>query len=282
MQALEERIDLRPHRVSHLVLGHELDVLVLVIVGDRQVSPVRSQVHNFLLAELVTLGGEGQFYDVCDVVVEHPLQVGEVLGVKGLQVRRDDCPPKHVLVEAPRKPGLEVLSVVDRLADDAADELEEHQVVPIHVRHSVGVVGTGLAARLNKERVVRVEDLLGKGRVPLLAHATGVDALLTLELDLDLGPHLLSGAHAQLVVGVHEDLAAAHPEADGLVAALQAPRAQLRPEVGALVVEVEARGHVPQERREGLGEQRRRLLDQGIQRSPVLLAELAQRRLLDR
>mmetsp|Transcript_63121 Transcript_63121/g.147016 ORF Transcript_63121/g.147016 Transcript_63121/m.147016 type:complete len:253 (-) Transcript_63121:561-1319(-) len=251
MQTLEEGIDLCSHRVRHLVLGHELDVLVLVVVCHGEHPAIGLQVHNLLLPELVTLGRKVQLHYVGDVMVKHPLEVGEVLWVEGLQVSRDNLAAQHVFVEASREPRLEVVAIVDRLADDPPYELEELQVVPVDVRHGVGMVGARLASSLHKESVVGVEDFLGKSAVPLFAHATSVDAFLALEMHLDLCPHLLSGPRPQLVVGVHEDLTAAYSQADGLVAALQTPRAQLRAEVCPLVVKVQALRHVLQQWSEG-------------------------------
>mmetsp|Transcript_63120 Transcript_63120/g.147009 ORF Transcript_63120/g.147009 Transcript_63120/m.147009 type:complete len:226 (-) Transcript_63120:561-1238(-) len=224
---------------------------MLVVVRHRQLSPVWLEVHNPLLAQLVALCTEEELYDLRNVVIQHPLQIGEVLRVEGLQVCRDDLPPKHVLVETPREPGLQVLPIVDRLANHTPDELEELQVVPVDVGHGVGMVGARLPACLHEEGIIGVEDFLGKSAVPLFAHATSVDAFLALEMHLDLCPHLLSGPRPQLVVGVHEDLTAAYSQADGLVAALQTPRAQLRAEVCPLVVKVQALRHVLQQWSEG-------------------------------
>mmetsp|Transcript_83973 Transcript_83973/g.186422 ORF Transcript_83973/g.186422 Transcript_83973/m.186422 type:complete len:221 (+) Transcript_83973:459-1121(+) len=220
MEALEKGIDLLPDRVRHLMLRHELDVLVLVIIVDGEAPPVGLQVHNLLLPEIVALCGEGQLHDIRDVVIQHPLQVREVFWIERFQIRRNDLSPEHVLVEAAREPRLQVVAIVDRFADHATDKLKELEVVPVDIRHWVRMVGASLASGLHKECVVRVEDLFGQSTVPLLPDAPSVNALLALELDLNLRPHLLASSYAQLVVGVHENLVASHTQADGLVTAL--------------------------------------------------------------
>lgn len=49
-------------------------------------SATRLQLYKLLLAKVVGLLGEGEIKDVCDVVLEHPCQVLEVLWVNSLDV----------------------------------------------------------------------------------------------------------------------------------------------------------------------------------------------------
>mmetsp|Transcript_102466 Transcript_102466/g.260218 ORF Transcript_102466/g.260218 Transcript_102466/m.260218 type:complete len:254 (+) Transcript_102466:1044-1805(+) len=154
-------------------------------------------------------------------------------------------------------------------------------MVLVEVGHCIRMVRARFAASLNEESVVRIEAFPRQSGVPLLAHAASIDALFVLELNLDLRPHFFARSLAQLVVRVHEDLAPAHPQTNRLVPTLHAPRAQLRPEVCTLVVEVQAHGHVLQQRVEGLRQQAWGLLDQGVQWPAMPLAELPQARLLD-
>lgn len=63
-----------------------------------------------------------------DVVLEHPLEVLVVVGVDRLDILERYLCAQHVLVERPGEVGIDQLAIVERLADDVADELEVVEV----------------------------------------------------------------------------------------------------------------------------------------------------------
>mmetsp|Transcript_82736 Transcript_82736/g.198528 ORF Transcript_82736/g.198528 Transcript_82736/m.198528 type:complete len:212 (-) Transcript_82736:983-1618(-) len=206
MQAFEEVLYLLLDRVRHLVLRHELNVLVFVFVGYGQSSALRLEVDHFDLPQLVAFCGEGELDDICDVMIQHPFQIGEVFRIKCFQISRNHLLPQHVLVEASGEPSLQVLAIMNGLANHPSNEVEKLEVVSIDIGHRIRVVGASLATGLHKEGIVGVKNFPGQRSIPLLGHTSGIDALFALELNLDLGPHLLTGPYPELVVRVHENL----------------------------------------------------------------------------
>mmetsp|Transcript_95145 Transcript_95145/g.254291 ORF Transcript_95145/g.254291 Transcript_95145/m.254291 type:complete len:303 (-) Transcript_95145:181-1089(-) len=270
MEALQKRVDLGLDRMRHLVLAHQLHVLTLVFFGDSDVMSILDEVGSLLHPKLITLRRESQIQHIRDVVLQGPAQVAEILRVERLQIGREHLHSQHVLVETSREKGLQHVPVVDGLADDPPREIEILQVLPVHIRHWIGVVRACLATRLSEQSVVRVENLLGQRVKPLLHHAAGVDPLFALELNVNLRLQLLGRPPPQLVVRIHEDLGAPHLEADRVAA--HVPPTVLCAEIGPLVVEVQHSWHL-QQWCEGFGQKPRGLLDQRIQWLSVLFTQ---------
>mmetsp|Transcript_53247 Transcript_53247/g.127021 ORF Transcript_53247/g.127021 Transcript_53247/m.127021 type:complete len:240 (-) Transcript_53247:2859-3578(-) len=239
MEALEESIDLQLNRFGHLVLAHQLNILPLVEVSDGNGGTARLQLHSTNSAKLVALCSESEMAQhTLYGVVEHPPQIAVVVRIQSFHVLVVHLPSEHVLVERSREVGLQVVAVEQRLPDDAPDELEEVQVVRIHVGGLAWMEGAGLSSRLCEQAVVRIEDLPREDLEPLSGQTTGIHSLLANEGHAELSPHLLAAAHAQLVVRIHEDLTAPHMQPDDVVAQVTAELPQTLPQVVALVVEV--------------------------------------------
>ncbi len=89
-----------------------------------------------------------------------------------------DGDAEDVLVEGASEEAVEQLVVVDRLGDNATDELEVGQVVGVAVGGRVDGVGDAVSLRRAEQRVHRVEDLARDDNVPLAQQAARVLTLL--------------------------------------------------------------------------------------------------------
>ena len=115
---------------------------------------------------------------------------------------------QDVLVERTREIALEQLVVVDRLGNDATDELEIAQVIRIAIRKPIGHVRHPIAGRRFEERVVRIEHLARHDEIPLAQKPAGVLPVFAFEHDVESIFHLLRRTTVQLAIRILEHVVA--------------------------------------------------------------------------
>ena len=76
-------------------------------------------------------------------------------------------------------------ALVECLADDAADELEEHQMLRIDATETVGVESGAIGSDRNEESVVGVEHASSEDLEPFSSDSTGVHTLLAVEANVE-------------------------------------------------------------------------------------------------
>ncbi|GIX66156.1 uncharacterized protein BcabD6B2_55920 [Babesia caballi] len=283
LEAGHEGLQLVLDAVGDLVATEELDVLVLVLVGDGDVAAVGDQVDDLYHAELVDLGREEKLQpEVLEPAVVDGGEVLVELGVDGLRVGGRDLAAQHVLVEGAREVGVDVLAVVNGLADHAADELEVVEVLGVDAAQRVGVVELLLAALAAEEAVVGVEHFSGEDVEPLAGQAAGVDALLAGEGDRELALQLVAPERVELAERVREDAVAADVDADRVETEALPTLLQLLAEVVPLDVEVQAVGREAHNGHEAGGQQRGGLLYQTVERLRVALGEVDEAQVVGR
>mmetsp|Transcript_24599 Transcript_24599/g.52441 ORF Transcript_24599/g.52441 Transcript_24599/m.52441 type:complete len:234 (-) Transcript_24599:78-779(-) len=226
------------------MLAHELHVLALVLLGNSYVVTVLNQVGGLLHPKLIALRRECQVQHICNIILQGPAQIAEILWVEGLQVGRMNLHPQHMLVKPSCEESLQHVPIINRFTDDSPREIEVLQMLPVHVGHRVRVVRARLPARLCEEGVVGVKNLLGKRIEPFLHDPASVDAFFALELYVNLRLQFLRRPRPQLVVGIHKHLRPPHFEPNRIASRI--PPSVLRAKIGPLVIEVEHCRHPQQ------------------------------------
>ncbi|KAI3481094.1 hypothetical protein L1887_56668 [Cichorium endivia] len=155
-EAADERLELLLDALADAPLGHELDVLLLVLVRHLDLLSALLELDGDHLAKLVLDRGEGLFDDALDAVVEHPLERTMVVGIHRLEIAQRDLLLENHLVERHDKVGVEEASVEDGEAEHAADELEVVEMLRVDAR-----------VRVDLQRVVVVRAVLEEARAEL-------------------------------------------------------------------------------------------------------------------
>mmetsp|Transcript_46977 Transcript_46977/g.73517 ORF Transcript_46977/g.73517 Transcript_46977/m.73517 type:complete len:255 (-) Transcript_46977:918-1682(-) len=145
--------------LGHDLLSNKFDILVFVLVCNRNVTPVGLQVDGQHHPKLLADNAESLFQDIGDVVVEHPAQVSEVLRIDGFDVLVLDGLVQHVLVHRKSEVGIEELVVIQGFAHHQPCKLEVLQVIGLDRGCWVWLVCHPVR-RMNEEHLVRVQHLL--------------------------------------------------------------------------------------------------------------------------
>lgn len=149
----------------------------------------------------------------------------------------------HHLVQALDEVTLEQAAFEKGFRDDPADEFEVAEMVWLHSRLGVRHVGRTVV-RLEEERVIWIEHLLGQLDEEVPRQAADVLASLARKLDGDLAFQLLWSEVVDLGVGVREDLVSSDIERQTSCVRLSSQLLDLFPEVQTLVLKVEQVWHV--------------------------------------
>ena len=96
--------------------------------------PVLLQLVSLHNSKRIVLDGKGVVDDTGDVVVQDPSQGRVQLGIDALDIVEVDGFVEEHLVEGCREPAVDVVTVEDGNADDAADKVKIAQMVFIHGR----------------------------------------------------------------------------------------------------------------------------------------------------
>jgi len=137
----------------------------------------------------------------------------------------------------------QVVAIVESFADHPSHKPEELQVVRVDVGVSVGMERGAVAAE-SKERIIRVEHLLGQLDEKVSDQTPSVDSCFSLEGDLE-GLLEVAGIHVvDLVKGVHKDSLPINLNAFLTVPSTAVSLSELLSEVGSLVVKVKKVGHI--------------------------------------
>lgn len=142
---------------------------------------------------------------------EHRLATDDSLD--GLHVVDLGLLAEHVLVQTPRKVGVEQEAVHHGLAHNAADEAEITHVVGVDAGVGIRLEGTPILCR-HEQSVVGVEHLLCEDREELSRQPSGVDALLVDERDVQTPSKLVRVSMDERVEGVFEHVLPAKVEAE--------------------------------------------------------------------
>lgn len=119
-----ERLELLLDSAPEAVLAQELDVLVLVVLGDGDVGAAGHELGRLERAERLVLGRKVELEDVRDVVLAHPRQRLVQLLVDDGHVVEADRATETRLVDGGREVHVEEAAVEDGEADAATDELD--------------------------------------------------------------------------------------------------------------------------------------------------------------
>lgn len=161
---------------------------------------------------------------------------------------------------------------MQRLRNDAPDELEVRKVLGIDPGILVGLVGLAGGAGL-EERLVLVEHLARQDLEPLARHAADVLALLLVELDAQFVAHLRLLFEAQLLERVVEHVLPVHRQLQGLDACVL-QLADFLSELRPFVVELQQVLPLVHEYVEAFVQDARALADDDVDQLLVFVAEL--------
>ena len=98
------------------------------------IFPVLLQLVSLHNTKRIVLDGKGVVDDAGDVVVQDPSQGRVQLGIDALDIVQVDWFVEEHLVEGRREPAVDVVTVEDGNANDAADKVKIAQMVFIHGR----------------------------------------------------------------------------------------------------------------------------------------------------
>ena len=136
VEALDERLGLLLHAALHAPLDHALHILVLVLLGDRQVAAVLLEIALDDLAALVLGDAEREVEHIGDVVLLDPRERLAELRIERLQVaQRPVGVAQQRLVEGSREERVEQILVDERHAEHSARELEPVEHVLLKCAH---------------------------------------------------------------------------------------------------------------------------------------------------
>ena len=100
---------------------------------------------------------------------------------------------------------------VERLSNDAANKLEEAQMLRVDTRHSVGMESRAVRGDRDEQRVVSVKHLSRHDLEPLSRDTASIDSLLAVEPDAELGIlDLVASLVVHALVRVQKHLVAAN------------------------------------------------------------------------
>ncbi len=236
VEALLERLELLGDALLDAPLDHEVDVLLLVLVGHVDVAAAGDEILDRDDAETLIIGGEGLLEDASrDVVVEHPLQGAVEIGIHALHVGEDDRLAQDHLVQGSDEEGVQEAPVEDGKAHHAADEFEVIKMLGVDARVRIDLQGIVVVRRVLEETVERIEHFVGKKEEELARETTVVEAVLAVELDHEALLQIGGGLPGYLSERVLEDVGT--PDLDVALAREDA-HGGLRPEVDQLPPEV--------------------------------------------
>ena len=149
---------------------HILDVFLLVLLSDFDISASRLQVDCYDVAELIVVGGEGEIEDVGDVVVaknehncehaaiklyvinlQNPLQTPVEFCVDTFHIGNGDLLVQDHLVEGDDEEGVQEAAVEDSQTDHATDEAEVVEMLGVDGRVGVDLEGVVVVGRVFKQ-----------------------------------------------------------------------------------------------------------------------------------
>lgn len=195
------------------MFDHQAHVLLLVLLGDRNVTTVLDQINSFSLSKSVNFNGESLKGNISYVILKDPAEGLVVIKIKSLHILERDWLAKNTSVHGSAEMAVQNTSLVQSLSDDATNKLEEREMLRIDVTHGVGMEGGSVRGNRVEEGVVGIEHLSGESSEPLSGNTAGIDTFLTVEANVELAIlDFVRRLVVEVLEGVHEDLVTANVE----------------------------------------------------------------------
>lgn len=193
------------------MLDDEANIVMLVLFGNRHIPTVGDQVNDVCDTKLLVLDRERLRDNISDVVLKHPAERLVVVWVKGLHVLDGNGLAKDALVDSSAEVAVEDSTFVQRLANDAANEFEERQMLVVDTAELVGMESCAIRRDGDEKSVVGIKHLPRKNLEPFPSDTACIDSLFIVEANVEFTKlHLVAGLEVQRSEGVVEHLLAAH------------------------------------------------------------------------
>lgn len=170
-------------------LGHQTDILLLVLLCDQDVGSVWFEVVGRDFAQNLHVDGEVHLQPaLLDVVVPDPDEGVVKFWVNGLQIFEDELLVEHSFVERQRETSVNKLPVKKCHSDEASYEAEVGQMVRVDGGRWVDLQTVVTLSRVFEQTVHGVQHLVGQKEEPLSSQASVVQPLLSPKYDIQPPP----------------------------------------------------------------------------------------------
>jgi len=145
---------------AKLYCSHPLDVVLLVVLGDLDITSAFLQVYRDDFSKVLLGDRERVLDDIGDVVLQHPRQTSVKSGVDTLEILERDLLLEDLLVERDDEVRVEETTVENTEANTSTNEFEVVQVLRVDTGVRVDLKGVVVVCRVLEETVEGVEHLV--------------------------------------------------------------------------------------------------------------------------
>src|SRR5882757_6895098 len=117
---------------------------MLVLLSDGDVATIWNEINSFYHTKLVIVNRECLRDDISNVVLQHPAKRLVVIRVKRLHILERDSLAQDALVDGSTEMAIQDTALVEGLANDPTNELEEHQMLLVDTTQLIGVEGSAI------------------------------------------------------------------------------------------------------------------------------------------
>lgn len=183
VETCDEGLELLINTLLDSPLDHEVDVFLLVLVGNLDITSAWLEVLHISHSESLIFGGEGLLQNTLDRVIEHPLKTAVEVGIDSLHIGQCNGLVKHHLVQCTNEECIKETTMENSKTDYTANEFEVIEMLWVDSRVGVDLESVVVVGGVLEQTVEGVEHFVRQEEEEFSGQSTIIETVFSVELD---------------------------------------------------------------------------------------------------